>query len=58
MILVVLVDLDLMITTPPKLMGVEKTLNPNLFIVLRDPTIHEILTLPLEVIQPSDSTSQ
>jgi hypothetical protein len=54
----VLVDLDLMVTTPPELMGVEKTLSPNLFIVLRDPMVHGISTLPLEAIQPSDSTSQ
>jgi hypothetical protein len=54
----VLVDPDLTITTLPKLMGVEKALSPNLFIVLRDPIVHEILALPLEVIQPSDSTSQ
>jgi hypothetical protein len=47
-----------MVTTPPELMGVEKTLSPNLFTVLRDPMVHGILTLPPEAIQPSDSTSQ
>jgi hypothetical protein len=54
----VLVDPDLIVTTPPDLMGVEKALYPNLFTVLRDPMVHRILALPLEAIQPSDSTSQ
>ena len=54
----VLVDPDMMVTTPPELMGVEKALSPNLFIVLRDPMVHSILTLPSELIQQSDSTSQ
>jgi hypothetical protein len=39
-------------------MGVEKTLSPNLFTILRDPIVHGISALPLEAIQPSDSTSQ
>jgi hypothetical protein len=47
-----------MVTTPPELMGVKKTLSPNLFSILRDPMVHEISTLPIEAIQPSDSTSQ
>jgi hypothetical protein len=54
----VLVDPDLMVTTPPKLMGVEKTLSPNLFSFLRDPMVHGISTLPPEEIQSSDSNSQ
>jgi hypothetical protein len=52
------VDPDLTVTIPLELKGVEKTLSLNLFIVLRDPTVHGISTLPPEVIQPSDSTSQ
>ena len=54
----VLVDPDLMVTTPLEIMGVEKTLSPNLFAVLRDPMVHGISTLPPEAIQPSDSNSQ
>jgi hypothetical protein len=54
----VLVDPDLIVTIPLELKGIEKTLCLNLFIVLRDPTTHGISALPLEAIQPSDSTSQ
>ena len=54
----VLVDPDLKITSPSDIMGLEKALIPNLFVVLRDPMVHRILTLPPEEIQPSDSTSQ
>ena len=54
----VIVDINLMVTTHPDIMGVEKTLSPNLFIVLRDPTVHGISALPPKAIQPSDSTSQ
>jgi hypothetical protein len=39
-------------------MGVEKALSPNLFVVLRDPMVHGISSLPPEAIQPSDSTSE
>jgi hypothetical protein len=54
----VLVDLDLTITILLELKGIENTLHLNLFTFLRDPTIHGISALPLEAIQPSDSTSQ
>jgi hypothetical protein len=54
----VLVDPNMMVTTPPELMGVEKELSPNLFTILRDPTVHRISALPPKAIQLSDSTSQ